>query len=203
MLIYADQNHGIDSKYCWILINVDQFFFIDWHWDSFWLFLIGIDRQWLTLGIDRYWYWFWYWSWYFYRERSTNMVGRPGVRWWPFCTQYTWGQLKVTYTDLDIQDTSICGHWTKFQQTDRYVYTGKPKQTYTLPNFHYYHNSHCVNLPFRRNLLDTIIIFLIMDELPGKTPRGNPCYSLQGFPMGLTPQVIPCFIVRILGECTF
>ena len=33
-------------------------------------------------------------------------------------------------------------------------------------------------------------------ELPGQTPRGIPCYGLQGFPTEL-----PCCIIRILGEC--
>ncbi len=34
-----------------------------------------------------------------------------------------------------------------------------------------------------------------------ETHRGNPCYDLQGFPTELTPQVIPCCIVRIFEEC--
>ncbi len=46
------------------------------------------------------------------------------------------------------------------------------------------------------------LYFSCSGELPGQTHRGNPCYSLQDFPTELTPQVIPCCIVRILEECS-
>ena len=40
-----------------------------------------------------------------------------------------------------------------------------------------------------------------ISELPGQTHRGKPCCGVQGFPMELTPRVIPCCIVRIFEEC--